>query len=355
MSIVHSLSLLCRRTARRKRPRPRLVLRRRLRVECLESRMLLSADLPADAPELPEDSSTCVATASAEMLVADISPGSDSATDESVMAESNGAVPLDSMPLLAPEEMTGISSSSIAELQVDTQGVVQGTVIADGLLACRQVELDVNSDGLADLYTFTNESNSFRFDLSELLGPGQHTVQARTVDASGVLDGAWRAITFECQVSLQADTAAASAVASPAAAAVSDLVAIPSGDPLNEGGNAGQVLEVTSPEGEGSLGAPLGDPGGSIPGTAPTAPVLTSFNAMAGWGGVWMFTGTVQHERPDTLTVQFGGLLEGSSVSVMWNGTFLFSKMLAPDVNGVVSAQAFDPNGVGSNIAYRWI
>jgi hypothetical protein len=84
-------------------------------------------------------------------------------------------------------------------------------------------------------------------------------------------------------------------------------------------------------------------------------PVIVAFSATAELGNVWIFEGEVIHPTPWTLTVVFGGLLTGHSTSVYVDGTFNYSLILPPGTNGIVSAQAFDASGQGSNMAFEWI
>jgi hypothetical protein len=94
---------------------------------------------------------------------------------------------------------------------------------------------------------------------------------------------------------------------------------------------------------------------GVVPIGQPAPPVITSFDAVQGQSNVWIFTGQVNYRWPWTLTIQFGGLLDGESCSVNLDGTFNFSWIFPPDTNGIVSAQAFTPQGVGSNVVFELI
>jgi len=86
-----------------------------------------------------------------------------------------------------------------------------------------------------------------------------------------------------------------------------------------------------------------------------SAPVITAFTATAGSYGTWYFEGTVEHEAPWTLYVDFGGLLAGIRTNVQVDGRFSYAKDFPAGTNGMVTAQAFDPDGIGSNVAYDWV
>lgn len=306
--------------------------RRKLRVECLENRMLLSA-APEDAvAELPEDAGIPEDNAPAEVQLADNSTTSESASGGSAVAEASGTV----QPVV-----TAASPAGIGELQVDADGVLEGTVLPTGVRACWQVELDVDSDGAADLYTYTNDSDGFRHNLGALLGAGSHIVQARVAKAGAGPGGIWQAITFECQARLDGGT-------------VPDLVARSQGAPLKGLWARLQGQQVNAIEAMGLLASPPGPPGGGG-GQQQTGPVITSFSAVAGLYGTWIFEGTVEHEQPWTVNVVFGGVLAGRQTSVHADGTFAYSEILPSGTSGIVSAQAFDLDGIGSNIAYDWV
>lgn len=106
---------------------------------------------------------------------------------------------------------------------------------------------------------------------------------------------------------------------------------------------------VTGGVGTASIGV------GVVPIGQPAPPVITSFDAVQGLSNVWTFTGQVNYVWPWTLTIRFGGLLDGEVTGVNMDGSFQFSWIFPPGTNGIVSAQAFTSQGVGSNVALELI
>jgi hypothetical protein len=83
-----------------------------------------------------------------------------------------------------------------------------------------------------------------------------------------------------------------------------------------------------------------------------TPPLITSFFVHAGLYGIWILEGTIVHETPSKCTVVFDGLLAGHRTSVHTDGTFSYSVTLPSGTDGFVTAQAFDPEGTASNLAF---
>lgn len=358
MWTLRSLTLRRKEKARRTSSRRRWASGRMLRLECLESRTLLSAAPEVVAAELPEDANTSGDYTQVATPVLDNLTRGDSAVDGSVAPELNGLVQPDAAAARAANDLATASPASIVELKADADGLLRGRVLGDALRACRRVEVDVDGNGAADLYTYTNESDAFGCDLGDRLGEGTRTVQARTGDASGDLDGGWQTVTFERRISPDAGITHGVLRQSHAPDAVPDLVHNLCDSPLTGVRGRLRALTVTTAEGEALPGpprppAPPPPPGGGVS-EEQSAPVITAFTATAGSYGTWYFEGTVEHEAPWTLHVDFGGLFT-ASIGVQVDGSFSYSKAFPSGTNGMVTAQAFDPDGIGSNVAYDWV
>jgi hypothetical protein len=83
------------------------------------------------------------------------------------------------------------------------------------------------------------------------------------------------------------------------------------------------------------------------------APVIQNFQGSSGPDDLWTFTGTVVDESPGGLTVRFGGLLSGHSVTVWSNGTFMYTAQVTGP--GSVTAKTTDWWGLNSNEAWEMI
>lgn len=303
---------------------------RMLRVESLESRMVLSAMPPTLALEPPDDSGTPGDCTTIEPQCADILESLDSPAGVQIEPETTVADAPDIATYPISEGTSGLSPATIRDLQVDEDGILSGTAASDGVRACRKVELDLDNNGAADIYTFSNESDRFMYDLGLSVRTEQHVVQARTleftVDDSVEAFGDWSAV----------------------------IVAVPQSRLISaaEGEFPGSV-GTTMPTGPTTPAAPTTPPipVGPLEETTSLAPVITSFTVGAGTGGTWFLNGTVEHEEPWTLTVVFGGVVSGS-VSVQNDGTFFYAVILPPGANGIVNAQAFDSP---SNVVFEWI
>lgn len=81
-------------------------------------------------------------------------------------------------------------------------------------------------------------------------------------------------------------------------------------------------------------------------------PELLEFTVREGVADMWHFEGRVSDENPENVTIHFGGLLEGRTVSVNSDGTFQFNKLILDGIGGGVSAQAVDQFGEESEILY---
>lgn len=354
MWTLRSSTLRRKEKARRTSARRRSASSRRLRLECLESRTLLSAAPEVVAAELPEDANTSGDYTQVATPVLDNLTRGDSAVDGSVAPELNGLVEPGAAAARAANDLAAAVPASIVELKADADGLLRGRVLGDAVRACRRVELDVDGNGAADLYTYTNESDAFCCDLGDRLGGGTHTVHARTGDASGDLDGGWRTVTFERRISPDADITDGALRQSHAPDAVPGLAHNLCDTPLTGVRGRLRALTVTTAEGEPMPPGPPGPPSGGVS-AEQSAPVITAFTATAGSYGTWYFEGTVEHEAPWTLYVDFGGLLAGIRTNVQVDGSFSYSKAFPSGTNGMVTAQAFDPDGIGSNVAYDWV
>lgn len=83
----------------------------------------------------------------------------------------------------------------------------------------------------------------------------------------------------------------------------------------------------------------------------PLPPVIVDFVISQGSYDAWHFDGEVDYPHPEDLTITFGGVLEGETVSVNADGTFNFSKLLTNNEEGLVTTQTVDEYGQESNIA----
>lgn len=111
------------------------------------------------------------------------------------------------------------------------------------------------------------------------------------------------------------------------------------GDSGGSSGDEGSGSGSSSGEGESNSGS---------------EPYILTFDAWGGSGEIWVLEGLVTYEDPTVLTVVFDGVVTGST-SVESNGSFSYSITVPEGTNGIVTAQAFDPLGVGSNVVYDWI
>ena len=118
--------------------------------------------------------------------------------------------------------------------------------------------------------------------------------------------------------------------------------------PVTPAGDSGEMVSMTQLSGPGPL-----PPGGSIITDPITVdePVIVAFSASSPMYNQWYFEGEVLHDQPQELIIVFGGLLEGEVTNVTTEGAFSFSWPLPPGTQGYVTAQAWTPEGVGSNVA----
>jgi hypothetical protein len=149
-----------------------------------------------------------------------------------------------------------------------------------------------------------------------------------------------RDLAFASGIAWNADVATGLLVndAGVASAESTSLTASPIGSPTPTGG-----------VGTSSIGV------GVIPIGQPAPPVITDFTVTAGMSNVWTFEGEVDYLFPWLLTIDFGGVLEGHETTVLIDGTFSYEVILPSGTTGIVSAQAFTPQSVGSNVAFDWI
>jgi len=80
----------------------------------------------------------------------------------------------------------------------------------------------------------------------------------------------------------------------------------------------------------------------------PPEPVICEFDAIDDGDDLWMFSGIVEHVCPETLTIQFGGLLLGHSVEVSEDGAFDYTEQVP--FSGIVSVQTTDDFGQKFNV-----
>lgn len=84
-------------------------------------------------------------------------------------------------------------------------------------------------------------------------------------------------------------------------------------------------------------------------------PAISTFNVSQIDCNMFWVSGTVVDGDVSTVTVHFGGALEGQSTAVDSSGNFGFSVLLYPEERGLVSAQAVNQYGILSEMAYNWV
>jgi hypothetical protein len=135
---------------------------------------------------------------------------------------------------------------------------------------------------------------------------------------------------------LQEDLAGAAPFAAPPA---SSVVMGPLGEGEIGGGTPGGGSGPVDPDDP-------GDPG--PPGPITGEPVIEGFAAQAE-GGVWRFYGYVRDNDPvDGLIVALGGILAGRAAAVDFNGLFEVILFLGLNAKGIVTATAWDMDGLQS-------
>jgi len=80
------------------------------------------------------------------------------------------------------------------------------------------------------------------------------------------------------------------------------------------------------------------------------APTVTDLHWTQSVGNVFTFTGKVNDEAPGGLTVTFGSLLDGHSTVTASDGTFWYSLVLPEEVQGTVTVETEDGEGLSSNL-----
>jgi hypothetical protein len=131
---------------------------------------------------------------------------------------------------------------------------------------------------------------------------------------------------------------------------------------MEMGSEAWSVKDETGDDLEGFTGMTLmGGPAPPPPGSpieadpiVVEAPVIDWFEISYGISGVWHFEGEVIYSFPAQLDIVFGGAIE-HTIKADSSGAFLLSLELPPDTSGMVTVQAFTPEGVPSNLDYDWI
>lgn len=131
---------------------------------------------------------------------------------------------------------------------------------------------------------------------------------------------------------------------------------VTSGDPLAD---SGVSIPSSTPGSPSTPGAPGGGSGPVVPGgegesNTVSEPYILTFDAWDGGYEVWVLEGTVDYEDPALLTVVFDGVITGST-GVDSDGTFSYSTTVPQGTSGTVTAQAYDPDGISSNVVYDWI
>jgi hypothetical protein len=84
-------------------------------------------------------------------------------------------------------------------------------------------------------------------------------------------------------------------------------------------------------------------------------PVILDFACHVEDGNLWVFTGRVNDEYPEGLTIRFGGLLQGHTTTVQADGTFSFTIILEPGTSGTVTAITTDWWGQDSEMEYCFV
>ena len=401
MSMIDSLLSTVRgkghRTSSRRRP---AAAGRTLRLETLECRLPLSAATPTLALQLVEARSVLPDDATIGGRVADIRASDALAGGIETLRAAAQAGARDSSSRSAPAGLSAHPTPAIRNLLDEAEAVLSGAGAADDLLVCRPLKSAV---GRGDEARRDNDSTGVakgRVSGDAIVPTGQHIVRAPVIgphlaalletelanrgmafedldsSVSGplLLNGLLRASRMTPPATnglgMNAIALATSSVSVGTFGVCGDvgLNAAP-GDPTPSGSPDGLTTDPlttisTDPGDDGSLppapgddGGPPGPPGPGGVGTigVQPQPVIVAFSATATLGNVWVFEGEVIHPTPWTLTVVFGGLLAGHSTSVYVDGTFNYSLILPAGANGIVSAQAIDAAGQGSNMAFEWI
>jgi hypothetical protein len=78
-------------------------------------------------------------------------------------------------------------------------------------------------------------------------------------------------------------------------------------------------------------------------------PVIANFSAAPSGNGFWTLTGQVLDDAPGGITVTFGGVVSGSTVTQI-DGTFSYRTSVSPGTYGQVTAQALNDDGVLSQV-----
>lgn len=94
------------------------------------------------------------------------------------------------------------------------------------------------------------------------------------------------------------------------------------------------------------------------PSNAP--PVISNFVHVMGAGGLCTFTGQVTDETPGNLTIRFGGAPDSlQGITATTNSTGAFTKTVQLQLDGTdvgtAEVQTTDPQGLDSNVAYRYV
>jgi hypothetical protein len=83
-------------------------------------------------------------------------------------------------------------------------------------------------------------------------------------------------------------------------------------------------------------------------------PRIVDFFGTAQYYNIWNFEGVVEYANPQTLTIVFGGLLEGKTTHVRDDGIFQFTWEFPYGTSGLVTVKAVTPDGIESNLA-SWL
>jgi len=309
MSMIRFLPSFARDTVRR------AVSRRTLRLETLESRLQLSAVPPELAFELLPQEEVAVVQ------------------DEQVGADVGDSVP---------------SQTAIGVVSTDATSEYNANQVAANSQVCLPLDPASVTARIDALMTELAQRDQALRSVLDRIGPSLPLVAAQNMASLVSLagdDGADVDVPSDTETSEGQDgLPTADDSTTPTTLGEGELTSEPIGAPPAPGDPSGNPPPPGGPGGPGGIGGPQ-----------LTLPVIVEFGVIAGLSNIWTAQGLVEHAQPWTLTVVFGGLFEGHSTSVNSNGSFSYPLMLSAGISGLVSAQAFDQYGEGSNIEFDYI
>lgn len=338
MSIIDSLTSIVRGKVRHAPSRRRRAAScRSLRVEFLETRRPLSADLEMLALAPADDTVTLADDAAAEEPFADVQTDADLAGDISAKLEPPA---VDELAVPNPDP------AAVSELLAAGDATLSGSAAADALLVCWPVELDADPSSAADLDTQESFIDGLMIDDIVEANPTVTSAEPFGVSSDSGLEGVSgdESLTgSEDELQTGVDVALQTeAVSDPL---LSGTINASSLSGTTDASSLYGTMNASSLYGPGDLGTI-----GLLP-----PPVVTAFSAVTVMNNVWYISGSVQYSVPSILTVTLGGLVV-TQISVQPNGTFFFSTMLPEGINGIVSAQASVSGiAVTSNVAVTLI